>query len=427
MADLLGRLSLAFDISCISPHGKAVRCVVLALELGVRAGVAEEALHDTYWVSLLGYLGCGAPDMSMRLAEMVGAAPRVRNALTDLCEPRQAMGLPARLSRMGRMMEMAHQQHGREGAVAFLQRGAGGEIDSRLTKVFIKEQAALFTAIEDPRIFDRFLALEPGPVVCADDHRVDDVARALATFADLRCPIFVGHSTSVAALAERAAAELGFAAEDVRVLRRAALLHDIGRLGVPNRIWTKPGPLDWSEMERVRLHAYYTTRVLSPIRLLGPVADVAAAAHERVDGAGYPQARITRSLSPAARVLAVADMAVAMSEARPHREALGPEHIARELVAEVDAGRLDAWAVDAVMASLGVKTRLAARRTHGLSDRELEVCGLIARGKMNKEIGDVLGITLRTVQNHVAHIFDKLGVHSRSGVAVWLVENDLAH
>jgi DNA-binding NarL/FixJ family response regulator len=131
-----------------------------------------------------------------------------------------------------------------------------------------------------------------------------------------------------------------------------------------------------------------------------------------------------RSLLPAARILAAADIAIAMSEARPHRPALSPAAIVRELVAEVGAGHVDASAADAVLASMGVKMRAVPRHAQLVSEREFEVCRLIARGKMNKEIADVLGISLRTVQNHVAHIFDKLGVHSRSGVAVWLVEND---
>jgi HD-GYP domain-containing protein (c-di-GMP phosphodiesterase class II) len=180
-------------------------------------------------------------------------------------------------------------------------------------------------------------------------------------------------------------------------------------------------------MERVRLHAYYTERVLSPIGALGPVAEIAAAAHEHLDGSGYPQGRIGRSLLPMARILAVADMAVAMNEPRPYRQALNSTAIARELVAEVSGGHLDASAADAVLAVLGSTTRSVPRHAQPVSDRELEVCRLIARGKMNKEIADVLGITLRTVQNHVAHIFDKLGVHSRSGVAVWLVESDFTH
>jgi len=445
LAELLGRLSLAFDIANDGVYGQGVRSVVLAIELGRRAGATTGELHDTFWLSLLGYLGCtglddedapppdtaapSASETSIKLAQIVGAGPRLLSALTTLYGRRptgDAQALPVQLLRTVRFWELAHHKHGRAGAAALIGKRAGSELDARLAAIFVAERTELLAAIDDPRIFDRFLAIEPGPAACADEPRVDDVARALAILADLRCPMFFGHSTNVAALAEKAAGHMGLGADDTRALRRAALLHDIGRLGVPNSIWTRPGPLNWGEMERVRLHAYYTERVLSPIRVLGPVAEIAASAHEHVDGSGYPQSRTGRSLLPAARILAAADIAIAMTEARPHRPALSPDALARELVAEVDAGHVDAAAADAVLASLGVKVRVMPRNTHGVSERELEVCRLIARGKMNKEIADVLGISLRTVQNHVAHIFDKLGVHSRAGVAVWLVENDFA-
>jgi HD-GYP domain-containing protein (c-di-GMP phosphodiesterase class II)/DNA-binding CsgD family transcriptional regulator len=448
LAELLGRLSLAFDIANDESYGKGVRRAVLAVELGRLSGATDVDLHDTFWVSLLSYLGCtGAAleevsaagedrtlsDTSIKLARIVGADPRILSALAQLGErergrsgplPGDALALPARLVQIAHAAEAVHQQHGQAAAIGHLQSYPGGQLDARLVQVFADEQADLFTSLEDPLIFDRFLGLEPKPVACADEQRVDEVAGVLALFADLRCPMFAGHSTGVAALAELAAGQLGLSPEDTRSLRRAALLHDIGRLGVPSSIWTRPGRLDWGEMERVRLHAYYTERVLSPIGVLGPVAEIAAAAHEHLDGSGYPQGRIGRSLLPMARILAVADMAVAMNEARPYRQALSPAAIARELVAEVSAGHLDASAADAVLAVLGSTMRSVPRYAQPVSDRELEVCRLIARGKMNKEIADVLGITLRTVQNHVAHIFDKLGVHSRSGVAVWLVESD---
>jgi DNA-binding CsgD family transcriptional regulator len=444
LAELLGRLSLAFDIANDARYGRGVRCAVLAVELGRLSGATNEDLRDTFWVSLLRYLGCmgsvaepaparsGDPtteqtrqDASFELAQVVGAGPRILSALGQLCKSSDVLAVPTRLLRIAQSVEAEHQRHGQAGAVAHVRLRAGGQLDSRLAQVFVDGQRELFSAIEDPRIFDRFLDLEPKPVACADEDRVDDVARTLAIVADLGCPLFVGHSTAVAALAERAAGQLGLGPEETRLLRRAAFLHDIGRLGVPSSIWMRPGRLDWGEMERVRLHAYYTERVLSPITILGPVAEIAAAAHERLDGTGYSQSRVGRSLLPAARILAVADMVVAMGEARPYREPLSGAAIAQELVGEVRAGHVDAAAAEVVLASLGLKTktRIVPRHTN-VSDRELEVCRLIARGKMNKEIADVLGISLRTVQNHVAHIFDKLGIHNRSGVAVWLVGND---
>jgi HD-GYP domain-containing protein (c-di-GMP phosphodiesterase class II) len=267
--------------------------------------------------------------------------------------------------------------------------------------------------------------LEPEPVAWADERRITDVARALAIFADLKSPAFLGHSTGVAALAERVAGELSLSAEETQPLLWAALLHDVGRLSVPNGIWTTPGPLDWVAWERVRTHCYYTERILLPIEALTPVAEIAATAHERVDGSGYHQRRVGKSLTRSARVLAAVDMAFAMSEHRPHRPAHARDAIAHALLAEARAGRLDVPVVDAVLASIGMPNRAAPAPTRGLSARELEVARLLARGKTNKEIGTLLGISPRTAQIHVAHIFDKLGVHSRAGAAIWLVENDL--
>ncbi|MBV9946188.1 MAG: HD domain-containing protein [Myxococcales bacterium] len=507
LAELLGRLSLAFDIANDSPHGKAVRSAVLATELGAVAGATTEEMRDAYWVTLFAYLGCtgfaheeglmGAGDdrsvrnaiqlfslddplgstlgvlrriapessfgrrlqvvagmltdrtlldrfqsamceTSIRLAEIIGAGPRILDALRELCErwdgrgaPGQvrgdALALPMRLAQMGHVLEVVHHRDGRAAAVAVAEQRAGGQFDPRLVAALVENQGALFAAIEDPEVLARFLRLEPRPIAWADERRTDDLARALGIFADLKSPTFLGHSTGVAALAERAAGQLGLGAEETRTLRWAALLHDLGRLSVPNGIWTRPGPLDWSARERVRLHSYHTERVLAPIQALASVAHVAGAAHERIDGSGYHQRRIGKSLCTAARILAAADMAFAMSEDRPHRPALKANAIARELVAEAGGGRLDPTAVDAVLASLGMPDRAVRSVTHGLSERELDVLRLLARGKTNKEIGHQLGISPRTVQIHVSHILHKLGVHSRSGAAIWLVERDLAN
>jgi HD-GYP domain-containing protein (c-di-GMP phosphodiesterase class II)/DNA-binding CsgD family transcriptional regulator len=435
MAEIIGRLSLAFDIAGDFPQGKAVRSVVLAVELGALAGVSEAELRDTFWLSLFAHLGCtgfaheerAMQESAVRLARMAGAGPGVLSALHHLGERWDERGAPARLHQIGHLGELAHDRLGPSGAAALLRRRAGAELDPKLVAVFLDHHAELFASLEDPSIFDRFLNLEPKPVVLANEHDMDEVVHALAMFTDLKCPIFVGHSTGVAGLAGRAAAEMGLGTEETRALRWAALLHDVGRLSVPNGIWTRPGPLDWSQWERVRLHAYYTERVLSPIPALDRAADIATAAHERLDGSGYYRHREGRTLLAPARVLAAADTAFAMGEDRPHRPALDAASIARTLVGEVREGRLDATAVDAVLASLGLDERATPPSLNGLSVREVDVSRLLARGKTNQEIADLLGISVRTVHNHVAHIFDKLGVHSRSGAAIWMMEHDLAN
>jgi HD-GYP domain-containing protein (c-di-GMP phosphodiesterase class II) len=135
----------------------------------------------------------------------------------------------------------------------------------------------------DP-IWEGVLAAEPAPQRWISDAQLDILARALAHFADVKSPYTVGHSTGVATLAEAAARRLGLTDPEVASLRRAALLHDLGRIGVPVGIWDKPGPLTQTEWERVRLHPYLTERVLARSSALAPLGALAAVHHERLTG-----------------------------------------------------------------------------------------------------------------------------------------------
>jgi HD-GYP domain-containing protein (c-di-GMP phosphodiesterase class II) len=121
------------------------------------------------------------------------------------------------------------------------------------------------------------------------------------------------------------------------MLRRAGLVHDLGRLGVSNAIWDKPGVFTPAERERVRLHPYLTERVLSASGALAPVGALAAQHHERLDGSGYPRGLTGQMLPPCARLLAAADVYQALTEPRPHRPARPADEAARELRAEVRA------------------------------------------------------------------------------------------
>jgi DNA-binding CsgD family transcriptional regulator len=214
-------------------------------------------------------------------------------------------------------------------------------------------------------------------------------------------------------------------ATDVTNLRRAALVHDLGRAGVPNGIWDKPGALTRAEWERVRLHPYYTERVLSHAPALAPLAALAGAHHERLDGSGYHRGSPAALLPPAARLLAAADAYQAMTQARPHRPARPSEDAARQLTAEADGGRLDGDAVRCVLAAAG--HGLPRRRSWpaGLSEREVEVLRLIARGASYKEVAGRLSISPKTAEHHVGHIYAKIGVSSRAAAALFAMEHRL--
>ena len=127
----------------------------------------------------------------------------------------------------------------------------------------------------------------------------DDLDAALAAigdFVDLKAPFAIGHARNVAALACGAGAELSLPTTDLQLLRRAALAHDVGQLGVPNSIWDGSGPLSRSEMERVRLHPYFVDRMFASSPLV-PVGRLAAEHHERLDGSGYPHGVTGSALS----------------------------------------------------------------------------------------------------------------------------------
>jgi HD-GYP domain-containing protein (c-di-GMP phosphodiesterase class II)/DNA-binding CsgD family transcriptional regulator len=376
-------------------------------------------------------------EVSIRLASLVGVSPGVRASLSQICERFDGRGAPGRiagealdlairLAHVADVAEIEHHRSGREAALAVVRRRAGGQFDPELAAGFVADAPELFAAIEGPTVWDRFLEQEPEPRALAPAERVDDVAMAFGFFADLKSTFTLGHSTGVAALAERAGASLGLDYQERRQLRRVAWLHDLGRVSVPNSVWDKPERLSAAEWERVRLHAYYTERILWQVPALRDIARFAAAAHERLDGAGYHRAVPAPILTKHARILAVADAYHAMSEPRAHRPPLERDRAARLLHEDVAAGRLDREVTEAVLEAAGAgssKPRKAWPK--GLSDREVEVLRLVARGRSNKEVAQALGISARTVQHHVLHIYQKIEVSSRAAAALFTIENDL--
>ena len=192
-------------------------------------------------------------------------------------------------------------------------------------------------------------------------------------------------------------------------------------------IWEKRGPLTAAEWEQARMHSYHSERMLARSDALAPLARVAGMHHERLDGSGYYRGCQARELSPAVRILAAADAFHAMTQDRPHRPALGTEEAAAELQREVRAGRLDGDAAAAVLevAGAGRPRRRDNLRPAGLSEREVEVARLVAAGCSNPEIAERLVISRRTAEHHVQHIYAKVGVSSRAGLALFAHEHDL--
>ena len=225
-------------------------------------------------------------------------------------------------------------------------------------------------------------------------------------------------------LAGAAARRCGIDAADARAIRRAGFLHDLGRVAVHARIWQKQGPLTADEWEQVRLHPYHTERVLSRSPFFSALCDVACAHHERLDGSGYHRGASGPALGLPARLLAAADAYHAMSEPRPHRPPHPPERAASILAEEVSAGRLDPHAVTAVLEAAGQRApRL--ERPAGLTERELEVVALLARGLQTKQVARELGISTKTADRHIQNAYRKVGVSSRAAATLFAMEHGL--
>ena len=186
----------------------------------------------------------------------------------------------------------------------------------------------------------------------------------MGAFADLKSSYTRGHSAGVAELAAGAAERLGLAPEAVAEVRRAGYVHDVGRAGVSAGVWEKEGPLTDGEWEKVRMHAYYTERILARPPLLARLGTLGALDHERMDGTGYPHRHAAASLPAGARLLQAADMYQAMRETRPHRRSIAREEIAATLEKEAETGRLDREAVRAVLETAGHRDRARPHARH---------------------------------------------------------------
>ena len=269
------------------------------------------------------------------------------------------------------------------------------------------------------------IAVEPALAVVLSGERLDEALLAIANFVDLKSPYTLGHAHAVADLAAEARRAARAVGDEVGTLRRAGLVHDLGRLGVSNSIWDKPGPLGAGEWERVRLHPYLTERMLRQSEALAPLGAIAVQHRERLDGSGYPRGLAGAAISRSARIVGAADAYQAMREPRPYRPPRSADEAAAELRADAKAGRLDAEAVEAVLGAAGHRVLRRRGGPAGLTAREVDVLRLLARGLSNKEIAERLVISPKTVGNHVEHIYAKIDASTRATASLFAMQHGL--
>jgi HD-GYP domain-containing protein (c-di-GMP phosphodiesterase class II)/DNA-binding CsgD family transcriptional regulator len=313
---------------------------------------------------------------------------------------------------------------GSDGAVEAVRGRAGGMLAPEVAARFAAGGGDWLAELTAADLRTTVLECEPRPHVTVAAPRV--VGEVFGDLADLKSPYLAGHSRGVAALAVGAATRLRLP-EATRVdLELAGLLHDVGRVAISSAIWDKPGPLGPDEWEQVRLHPYHSERILAGSAGLTRIAPLVGRHHERLDGSGYHRGSNAPDQSVAARVLAAADAYRTRIEPRPYRPAMDASRAERSLLIEVRAGELDADAAHAVVDAAGCSPARADRgRAMGLSEREIEVLGLLARGRSNAEIAARLVISRRTAEHHVQHVYAKIGVSSRAAATLYAVEHGM--
>lgn len=244
----------------------------------------------------------------------------------------EAIPLYARIALLAQVIDVFHTADGPAAALEEVRLRSSRWFDPQLVAAF--EQVALsdsfWQVLASPVIYREILLLEPpAHEVPLDDDYLDDIAAAFGQVVDSKSPYTAGHSARVALYTDMIGEAMGLPLERRRWLKRGALLHDVGKLGVSNSVLDKPGALDRAEWDEVKMHAQYTEEILSRMAAFSELARVAGAHHERLDGGGYPRGLTAKDICSETRIITTADIFDAITAVRPYRGAIPiPEALA---------------------------------------------------------------------------------------------------
>lgn len=440
LAEVLGALSRALDLTEGQPPGHSMRCSFIGSFIGRAIGLDAAKLSDLFYCLMLKDLGCssnaaricelyltndlnfkqdfklidGSLSQALRfvlshtglqsglaerframinivqnggeisrelietrcsrgadIARLMHFSDDVATGIQHLDEHWDGSGKPeglkatdihifARIALVAQVADVFNISGGPDAAMREIRNRAGTWFDPKIAKVFDAiATPAFWDLLKSPDLDQHLLQLEPAQIErTVDEDYLDDIARAFAQVIDAKSPYTAGHSERVTLFADMIAEEMGCTPEHRRWLRRAALLHDIGKLGVSNSVLDKPGKLDDSEWRQMRMHAEHSRTILSGISIFSELADIAAAHHERLDGKGYPRGLERRDLAMETRILSVADVFDALTAERPYRAAM-PTATALALMDEQVGTAFDGRCLSALKAALA-KSSLAA-------------------------------------------------------------------
>lgn len=379
----------------------------------------------------------------------------------------------SRLLRVAQVVEAAYRLGGESTATETVVPRRGKDLDPDMVDAYLEasKRRDFWSPGAPESVQQAVLDIRPRiPNEEATDAQVENVCQVLADFVDIKSPSYWGHSRATAEVAEGIARRLGLGEVAVTRLRRAALVHDLGIATVPCIALEKQTGFSVDEWERLRLHPYYTERILSRVEIFKDLAAIAVAHHEWVDGGGFHRQLKKEHTSLSQRVLALADGYVDLAS-RQGREK-DPESLLRHLEPSVGT-QFDLECYQGLVTYLQGAPGVAAPETssragggdnlletsadaksdpsyeavgsypqgvtgtsfpkaapgamsiRNLSKREIEVLRELAKGLRNREIAQSLVISEKTVERHLENIYNKLGISSRTSAVVYAIQNRL--
>lgn len=340
-----------------------------------------------------------------------------------------AVPIAARILHAAQVLELACRFGGPEAARALARERAGERFDPAVAAAFLTCEAPpdFWEEIDEGSAAAAILAMQPPlPMDVDADALTDRVCEAVADFVDLKVAR-QRHSRTVATVAEGIGLQMGLADRERAVLRRAALVHDVGKVAVPFGILAKGGSLSESEQEQYRLHPYYTQRILERVPALRDMAGDAASHHEWINGEGYHRQLRGEQIPLNGRILAVANEYA--RRLPPDEAGAEPESALREMRPRVGR-QFDDTCYQALVASVrGSAAPQPERKRRGygeLTAREVEVLGMLVQGLSNPQIAEHLSVSRKTIEHHLEHIYNKLGLTCRTAAVVYAVQQGIA-
>lgn len=502
LVELVGGLSLATDMGAGQPLQSAIVATILATRLGRTLGLAGNDLQDTFYSSILRFIGCSSsateaaqvglgddnslfysltmcdftdpaqveaalerylapnapPEARKEVAKtlpkdmgLVAHAAMMHCAQAVVLSKRLPVGpgvvktlgymydrfdgkmssakgtdipMPARIACLAADTAVLIRSLGKASALEIALSRKGGQFCPEICDALAADHATILAGLEAPSCWDEYLECAPSQEADLRGASLEEACTAYADYGDQKSGFLLGHSRRVARLTYLAAGALGVDEEGKGRLRLAAMLHDVGRAGVPSGLWDKRAPFTGHERQLVESHNAHTETILNLAPGMRSLGAQAAQAHERSDRSGYPRA--TPLGEAGAGLLAAADVYEALTHDRPWRRAHGEKDAAKMLLEEAKSGRLPRRAVEAVLDAAGHTKRTSeSAYPKGLSRREAEVLALLAQGLTTKEIGERLSVAAKTAENHISSIYEKTGARGRAAAALFAVEHGL--